>query len=126
MKSIIIISLALILIFTAGYLMTDYINKTSEAIDTELTRLDNEVRLNKWNSANKILNIMESSWNNTKNTWALLVDHQEIDNINLCISKMKEYIKGKDPVDALAEISSLKLLFEHIPQKDSLTWTNIL
>jgi len=126
MKPVIIIIFALIFIFAAGYMMSDYINNTSKTINVELARLDNEVRSNKWIPANQMLGLIENKWNGIKNTWAMLVDHQEIDNIDLCISKMKEYIKGKESVNALAEISSLKLLFEHIPKKESLSWVNIL
>jgi len=126
MKSIFIIVLVLILIFTSGYFMSDYINKSSKSIDVELFRLYRVVRTSNWISASQNLLIIENKWKGEKDSWAILVDHQEIDNINLSISKMKEYIKEKDIVDALAEISSLRLLFEHIPRKDSLTWTNIL
>lgn len=106
--------------------MSYYFNKSSKSMDIELARLDSEVRTNKWIPASQVLEIMENKWKGMKSTWELLIDHQEIDNIDLSVSKMKEYVKGKDRVNALAEISSLKLLFEHIPKKDSLSLTNIL
>ncbi|MGE5473555.1 MAG: DUF4363 family protein [Ignavibacteriales bacterium] len=126
MKPILLITLVLVIIFVSGLLMYDYISKTSKSIDTELAKLDKEVRINKWIPAYKILSTMENKWIDLKDKWALFVDHQEIDNIDLSISKMKEYIKKNDTVDALAEISSLRLLFEHIPKKESLTLTNVL
>jgi len=126
MKSILIIVLVLIMVFISGYFMSDYINRSSKSIDIELFKLYEVVRTNNWVSASQNLLKMENKWKDEKDSWAILVDHLEIDNINLSISKMKEYIKEKDTVDALAEISSLRLLFEHIPRKDSLTWTNIL
>ncbi|MGE5458328.1 MAG: DUF4363 family protein, partial [Methanococcaceae archaeon] len=65
-------------------------------------------------------------WNHMKDKWALLLDHQEIDNINISLSKMKEYIKGKNKNDSLAEVSTLKLLFIHIPEKEAISLKNIL
>jgi len=125
-KPVVIIVIVLILVFVSGYLMSYYFNKSSKSMDIELARLDSEVRTNKWIPASQVLEIMENKWKGMKSTWELLIDHQEIDNIDLSVSKMKEYVKGKDRVNALAEISSLKLLFEHIPKKDSLSLTNIL
>lgn len=126
MRSISIIVIVLVLIFVSGYVMSIYISNSSKMVDEQLVKLDSEVRKNNWSSALDALQNLENKWTSIKSGWAMLVDHQEIDNIDLSVSKMKEFVKEKDTVDALAEISSLRLLFEHIPQKESLTFTNIL
>lgn len=126
MKSIIIILVILVFLFVSSYLMSDYIIKSSKIVDSELIKLDSVVRSKDWNAASYNLVSTENKWKDIKDKWALLVDHQEIDNIDLSMSKMKEFVKGRNLTDSLAEISSLKLLFEHIPKRDSLSWVNIL
>lgn len=126
MKPIAIILSVLILILLGGYIFYSYILESSHLMDKELTTLDSSVRGAKWSSASSSILRVENKWSGMKDTWALFIDHQELDNINLSMTKIKQYIKGKDTIDSLAEISSLKLLFEHIPEKEALSMKNIL
>lgn len=126
MKPIVIILSVLIVILVGSYVFYNYIETSSSFIDKELRVLDTDIRNSKWNSASSGILIVENKWDKMKDRWALLIDHQEIDNINISMSKIKQYIEAKDAVDSLAEISALKLLFEHIPEKESLSVKNIL
>jgi hypothetical protein len=55
----------------------------------------------------------------------MLVDHYEIDNIELLLSQLASFVKNKNKNDALSCVSSLKTLIKHIPDKESLSLKNI-
>ena len=57
--------------------------------------------------------------------WAILIDHTEIDNIDMALAKIEQYIKTGEKGLALGELSSLELLIRHIPDKEKLSLENI-
>lgn len=125
MKPLLIIAVIVVLVFTAGLVGIGYLNNSSASLSQELKAMDASVRDGKWNDAHSRLNTFENKWAGTKYGWAFLLDHMEIDNIDIELSKMKEYVKTMDKTEALAEISSLVLLIEHIPEKESFSLKNI-
>ena len=57
---------------------------------------------------------------------AIILDHQEIDNIEFSLAKIKEYVASRDLPLALGQLSELKLMIEHIPRKEAVNLENIL
>lgn len=125
-KPLIIIAVVLLIIITMNFLAYRYIHYTSKDMIDNIVEIYNQVRAKDWESANSNVEKIENNWENLKKNWAILIDHQEMDNIDSCLSKMKEFVKGKKEIEALAETASLKLLFEHIPEKEELNIRNIL
>lgn len=44
-------------------------------------------------------------------------DHQEMDNIEFSLARVKEYVTSQDDALSLGQLSELKLMIEHIPRK---------
>jgi hypothetical protein len=128
-KTIVFISilavLILIVVFT-GIFSNSMLHKYSQAMADYLFQLDSHTRQEDWESAEKLLPIIDRQWNKTSKVWAMLIDHQEIDIVNSSLYKMMEYVKLADRNMALAEISTLYNAISHVPDKTAFSIENIL
>ncbi|MFZ3102793.1 MAG: DUF4363 family protein [Desulfitobacteriaceae bacterium] len=103
-----------------------YINSTSKDLVTRLENVEESVQNQKWSVAQEQLELTQTSWEKTKYWWTILLDHHEIDNIDLSAARLKQYLKAQDKTLSLGEVSALKMLFEHIADTEALTFKNIL
>ncbi|MBO8129319.1 MAG: DUF4363 family protein [Peptococcaceae bacterium] len=95
-------------------------------LSREIDHLQTQVVEQNWSRAAQGVKKIEKLWNDRKNLWAILIDHQEIENIEFSLSRIKQYVEGKSQDLARGEIAVLKHTIEHIPEKEFVTLTNIL
>ncbi|NLD47493.1 MAG: DUF4363 family protein [Clostridiaceae bacterium] len=101
------------------------LSKNALDLEQQINEIESYTVNKDWSSAEESLSIIEENWNKVEKTWAVLLDHMEIDNIDISLIKMAEYIKTKDSALALAEISALKQYVKHIPEKESFNLKNL-
>lgn len=117
--------LTLMIIFISLYTQS-YLGRTSIQLEKHIDSLEKGINAEDWETVDKNLESTINEWQHSKKTWAILIDHLEIDNIDETLSRMKEFIKTKEVPSALAEASALKLYFRHIPAKETMSIENIL
>ncbi|MCX7923180.1 MAG: DUF4363 family protein [Clostridia bacterium] len=115
----------LALIVGASIYTTSALANSSKNIEDQISQIETDIKANNWENANKKLSEIESNWSRTEQTWAMLLDHIEIDNIDIALSRMSKYIEVKDMNLALAEAATLKKYIGHIPEKESFGLKNI-
>ncbi|WP_231969069.1 DUF4363 family protein [Thermoanaerobacterium sp. RBIITD] len=120
---IVIIVVFIVLIDISSY---KYLDTTSKNIDQKLTYIEKDISNNNWNSAKKHINDLEKIWHETNSKWAILIEHREIDDIDMSLSKLKSFIDTKNKDLSLAELQTLKELYSHIPSNEKLNFENIL
>lgn len=98
---------------------------TSGELEKYLAGVENDTVSGSWENADKSLKKVKEKWAGTKDIWAILIDHQEIDNIDVTLSRMEKFILSKDTSSALAEASALMKYVRHIPRKEALSIENI-
>jgi predicted PurR-regulated permease PerM len=125
LKPLIIIILLTILIVAGGFMALYTLNSEAQSLDSDLLTLEEAIKNQNWDTASEKLEEFHSKWNKTSSLWSMLIDHYEIDNIELLISQLGSYVKNKDKNEALSNMSSLKTLIKHIPEKESLSLKNI-
>ncbi len=103
-----------------------YIDNTTAFLASHTEKLEKSVQAKKWNKAEQDFSKLKSSWDRTSSKWTMLIDHQELDNINISMARLKRFIDTKEHPEVMAELGELKLLFKHIPEKESLNMKNIL
>jgi hypothetical protein len=79
-----------------------------------------------WSNASKNMESIKDSWDKTEKLWGILVDHYEIDNIEMSMTESRKYIETKDTSMSLAELDNLSLMIEHIYNKERINIKNIL
>lgn len=125
MRSILLIIVTLGLILGVGYYTISEVSGTSEVLLSHCNDIKAGVRDGEWEKALEHLKRFEDFWNGVKPLWAILIDHTEIDNIDMALAKIEQYIKTGEKGLALGELSSLELLIRHIPDKEKLSLENI-
>ena len=119
--------IVIIVLLLGGSLTTyRYLHTTSQVLATQLEEVEQSISTQKWEVAQKELNTALQSWGKIKTWWTILLDHQEIDNIDMSINRLEKYIQTRDFSLSLGEVSVLKLLVDHISETEKLNLQNIL
>lgn len=104
----------------------NYLKNTTDSLTAHTAKLEQHVQAKKWPEAAGSYNQLKTAWEKTNSRWAMLIDHQELDNINISMARLKQFMDTKQPAQALAELGELKLLLKHIPEKEALSIKNVL
>ncbi|NJD02385.1 MAG: DUF4363 family protein [Ruminiclostridium sp.] len=113
------------IIFGMGFISQRILIHTSSELEKELSKVEDSTVSNDWNTAEKSLKKVQETWSGIKKTWAMLIDHMEIDNIDITLTRVEKYVLCKDTSSALAEAAALMKYIRHIPKKEALNIENI-
>lgn len=120
--TIIIIALVLLGGSLASY---QYVETTTQKMGILLKSVDDSITLQKWQGAQEELSTAQQNWDKNITWWSIILDHQEIDNININLKRLEKYIGVHDVSQSLGEVTTLRLLFEHIFDTELFTLKNI-
>lgn len=126
MRALIYISTAMILIVALWFFSYEYIENNSLSFINTLNKINETIENDNWKSAQDKITKLNKDWDNIKHKWGMILDHTEIDDIDLIIAKINKSIELKNKHVVLEEIEVLKYLFIMINEKENLTLTNIL
>lgn len=120
-------TLAVILALIIG--MAIWFNHSLQTSSDDLTRqielVSATIRQQKWETAAQHSAKLEKLWEQEAKWWPVFLDHQEMDNIEFSLARVKEYVVNQDDALSLGQLSELKLMIEHIPRKEAVCLENI-
>lgn len=116
----------LALIIGTGIYSSRTLASSSQRLEKHISQIEENAANGSWNKAKENLSYFEEEWSKTEKTWAILLDHVEMDNIDESVSKVAKFIETKDTSLTLGEVSTLKQYVKHIPEKESFNIKNIL
>ena len=125
LKFFILIVILLALVFGIGILSQGILSRSSIELGKEIVKVEENITANDWISATQCIKEVREKWDVTKKTWAVLIDHFEIDNIDITMTRVEQYIRCEDASSGLAEASALHKYVRHIPHKEILNLENI-
>jgi hypothetical protein len=102
-------------------LLSDDSVKLVKAIDEIIQSSDS----GNWERSADEMRRMDSDWRKIKHTWSSLIDHQEIDNIDITLSRLQILIEIRDTSSLMPEAAALRRIISHIPEKESLSIDNL-
>jgi len=121
---------ALLIIFAAVISLGFWTNHLLQASASELLQnieqIEQRLERNQWDEANVQTAELEKAWDKKAKWWPTVLDHQEIDNIEFSMAKAKEYVAKKDTALSWGQLTELKLMIKHIPEKEAIRLENIL
>ena len=125
MKNNILVLAIFITMIIAMSFSIKYLNK----ICSNLQKLNDEMELyitdNKWDKAYKISIDYTEKWEKHSKIIKVFVNHQEIDNIEMELWKLPQYIKENTKAESLASVHVLKFLLNHISDLEKVSLQNI-
>jgi hypothetical protein len=116
--------LAAVIIF--GILSINAYKKSSKNLSDMVSKTSDLAVAGKWSQARTMIDEVAGKWEKTGNIWSLLIDHFEMDNIEMSMEKSKKYIDARDTPLSMAELESLRFMIEHIYEKEAFSLENIL
>lgn len=121
---------ALLIIFAVivalGFWTNHRLKVSADELMRNIEQVEQNLENNQWNEAYQQVAELESNWENKAKWWPAVMDHQEIDNIEFSMAKIKEYIARKDIALSRGQLAELKLMLNHIPEKEAIKLNNIL
>jgi len=116
----------LVLLLGGSFASNQYIRSTTQSIDSQLASVEQMISTQQWDAAQKELNTTQQHWNKSKTWWTILLDHQEIDKIDLSLKRLDKYIVSRNFPLSFAEVAVLELLINNILNTEKLNLRNIL
>ena len=126
MRTLLIVIIIFILLFGGSLASYRYIQTTTQSLGAQLETVEQSASAQLWQAAQKELNTAQQRWDKTKTWWTVLLDHQEIDNIDISMKRLEKYIETQDVSLSLGEVSALRLQVDQIYDTEKFTLKNIL
>lgn len=121
---------ALLIIFAGVVVLGGWTNYKLEVTTGDLLKtidsLDRAIEKKDWDRAGEGTARLEKSWEEKAGWWPVLLDHQEMDNIEFSLSRIKEYVSSHDLSLSRGQLAELREMIRHIPEKEAVTLKNIL
>ena len=126
MRTVSTIVIIVVLLLGGSLTTSRYLQTTTLTLGAQLEAVEQSISTQKWEVAQKELNTAQQRWDKNKTWWAVLLDHQEINNIDISMNRLEKYIKTHDVSLSLGEVSALKFQVDHISDSEKLNLRNIL
>lgn len=126
MKTLLIITLALLILLLACVLAVNYIVNSARDIITRLDGLDEAVEAERWQEARSIYHEAEQEWQRVAARWKIIINHDDMRDIELGFVDLEIVLRQADSEEALRELSTLRYYLLHVPDNERVEWGNVL
>ena len=118
-----IILLTIIVIGSLSYIY--FVNHITGPMISKLENLEDFVMAGDWSAAKTQLDTLQQRWEKTKGWMMAFIGHAELDEIQISLSRMHQYVHFEDTKDFMSESGVLKLLLQNIADKERVTLPNL-
>ncbi|NLX02605.1 MAG: DUF4363 family protein [Syntrophomonadaceae bacterium] len=126
MRILTFLGLTMALIISMGFWSNHSLQESTRELSRQIEQVSHAIEEGEWENAREQTGNLEKIWLQKARWWPVFLDHQEMDNINFSLAKFKEYVASQNEALSKGQLSELKLMIEHIPQKEELNLKNIL
>jgi cell division protein FtsL len=120
-----IILLLVLAIISSGVIAQKVLYNDSQRIAQPVEELEEYIKSEDWTKAGNSLSRVNTEWSKVKGKWSALVDHEEIDNIDVTLSRLQMFVMACDKASSLSEAAALGKFVGHIPEKELPNLKNI-
>lgn len=103
----------------------NYLNNASMNLQKLNDKLEQSIKNDDWDEAYNISLDFTSKWRKHSKIIKVFVNHQEIDNVEMELWKLPQYVKEKTKDESLASVHVLKFLLYHISNLEKVNFQNI-
>lgn len=114
------------LIISGGLWTNHALQISTDHLTRQIQQVNSEIKQDSWKAAGRQTIRLEKMWKKEAKWWPVVLDHQEMDNIDFSLARVKEYVASRNSSLALGQLSEVKIMLEHIPKKEAVTLENIL
>ncbi|MGF7145509.1 Cu/Ag efflux protein CusF [Anaerotaenia torta] len=125
MKNIVISLMISVIMIMAMSFSIKYLNKVSQDLGRLNDEIEHYIADDNWDEAYKASIDFTEKWIDYSKKIKLYLNHQEIDNIEMELMKLPQYIKEMTKDESLASVHVLKFLVDHISELEKIKLQNI-
>lgn len=125
MRMLISIMIVLIFLIGTGIWTNGYLQTSSDDLGVLIEEICLDIEKENWDDAENKTRILEKTWQQSARWWPVFLDHQEMDNIEFSLAKVKAFVESENKPLSLGQLSELKLMIEHLPIKEEINLKNI-
>ena len=118
MKPVLMVILPLVVIIALGAFCQNILQNDADKMSLQLEKLETNVEHKNWEKAESHVKQIDRAWKPIRFTWQILIDHAEVDRIDESLVRAKKSIFLKEQSDSLVEISVLRQMLLHLPEKE--------
>ncbi len=126
MKSFIISVIIGILVVWGCMYSTHCIERVSAELKEDNKKIVEFLKKDDYEEAEKVADNMSEYLDKEKTRLAIIMDHTDLDKIELGIAELEGYIEGKIKTDALAKCSMIDVMVRHMPKNYKVKFENVL
>ncbi len=126
MRYILLAALFLLIIIVGSIATIYYVQSEAHVLQDDLKQIEKSITEENWEKSYVLFKSFEEKWAVIDHKWSMVIDHTEIDYINMYLGELEAFIKTQDKSSALAKLSSLELLVKHIPEREFPSLKNII
>ncbi len=125
MRLLVVLLIIFAVIVSFGFWTNHMLQASAGVMLQKIEQIEQGLENNQWEQARTGTDELEETWDKKANWWPTVLDHQEIDNIEFSMAKTREYIKTENASLSWGQLSELKLMIGHIPEKESINLKNL-
>lgn len=103
----------------------NYLNKITNNLAKLNMQIETYINDRNWDEAYKAADDFSEKWERHTKIIKLFVNHQELDNIEIELSKLTQFVKEKTSDEALANVHTLDFLLNHIINLEKINIQNV-
>ncbi len=126
MKVLASVMITLILIVGAGFWLNHELQMSTNELIQQIDQVSLQIKGSDWQKAMEQTDKLEQVWEEKAKWWPIFLEHQEMDNIEFAMAIFKEYVTSKNNALSMGQLSEIRLMIEHIPEKEEVNIKNIL
>ena len=125
MKSFYFALALLITLLGINFYCYDYIKDSSIKLEENVNKIVYFFNKDDFENVKIEFSNLEKQVTKTKKVWFLIINHEEIDNVELKLKECEGYIKKEANNELLASLNSLKFYINDIYEREKVNVTNI-
>lgn len=126
MKTFIIAIVVLLIIVTGGTCYKWYLNKVEEELSSMLDEISDMFQSEDWDKISNKTEEVSEKWEKNEAYLSMFNDHEDVDDIRLSISNLKESIRYQDKEHSQKAVEETKILLNRLRKNETLSLENIL
>lgn len=125
MRTVMTIIIIVIILLGGSFASYRFVETATQTMGVLLESVEDSISNHKWEGAQDKLYTAQQNWDKDSTWWSIILDHEEIDNINMNLKRLEKYLGVQDVSQSIGEVTILKLRFEHIFKTEKFTLENI-
>lgn len=107
------------------FLSVNYLKATVRKLDYSAVKVENFLKSNSFEHADKALSEFNKKWNNYCYKISVFTNHNEIDDINSQLQNLSQNIKYKNKEDSMISINTIKSMLASIDEMERVSIYNL-